>query len=104
MKPKKIKKKPPLNKNKYFKKTKELIIYIYNIVEDEWSFLSSMQPISKRYEMINDCNVYTECYLFANSEVNEFVYISPLEISENFINYFHPKSKWLDKGSVISNQ
>ena len=88
MKPKKIKKKPPLNKNKYFKKTKELIIYIYNIVEDEWSFLSSMQPISKRYEMINDCNVYTECYLFANSEVNEFVYISPLEISENFINYF----------------
>lgn len=77
---KKAGKKPPSKK--------ELTIYIYNIIEDEWSFLSSMQPISKRYEMMNDCNVYTECYLFANSQENEFVYVSPLEVSKNFINYF----------------
>lgn len=67
---------------------KELTIYVYNIVEDEWSFLSSIQRVSKRKEMINDCNVYTECYLFANSQESEFIYISPLEISKNFINYF----------------
>ncbi|KKP35687.1 MAG: hypothetical protein UR23_C0026G0001 [Candidatus Roizmanbacteria bacterium GW2011_GWA2_32_13] len=77
---KKTGKKPPSKK--------ELIIYIYNIVEDEWSFLSSIQPINKRYEMMNDCNVYTECYLFANSQESEFIYISPLEVSKNFINYF----------------
>lgn len=78
---KKANKKPPL-------KNKALVIYIYNIVEDEWSFLSSVRPKSKKYEMMNDCNVYTECYLFTNSQENEFLYISPLNISDNFINYF----------------
>lgn len=78
---KKANKKPPL-------KNKILVIYIYNIVEDEFSFLSSVQPKSKQVEMISDCNVYTECYLFTNSQESEFVYISPLEISNNFINYF----------------
>ncbi len=78
---KKANKKPPL-------KNKVLVIYIYNIVEDEWSFLSSVQPESKKHEMMNDCNVYTECYLFTNSQESEFTYISPLDVSNNFINYF----------------
>lgn len=82
-----------LNKKKH-KKTllkqpkKELIIYIYNVVEDEWSFLSSIQPIEKRYEMINDCNFSSECYLFANASESEFIYISPVRISNFFKNYF----------------
>lgn len=80
-KKKKVNKKPPLKNN-------NLVIYIYNIVEDEWSFLSSVQPKSKQYEMMNDCNVYTESYLFTNSQESEFIYISPLDISNNFINYF----------------
>ena len=67
---------------------KELIIYIYNVVEDEWSFLSSIQPIEKRYSMINDCNSSSECYLFSNSGESEFIYISPIEISNTFKNYF----------------
>lgn len=67
---------------------KELTIYIYNVVEDEWSFLSSIQPIEKRYEMISDCNISSECYLFSNSSVTEFIYISPIEISNAFKNYF----------------
>lgn len=66
----------------------ELLIYIYNVVEDEWSFLSSIQPIDKRYEMISDCNMSSECYLFANSSSSEFIYISPIEISNQFKNYF----------------
>ena len=69
-------------------KKNDLVVYIYNIVEDESSFLSSVQPRSKRNEMINDCNVYTECYLFTNSQESKFIYISPLDISNNFINYF----------------
>ncbi len=67
---------------------KELIIYIYNVVEDEWSFLSSIQPIEKRYDLINDCNLSSECYLFANASESEFIYISPIEISNSFKNYF----------------
>ena len=74
-------KKPPSRK-------KELIIYIYNVVEDEWSFLSSIQPIEKRYSLINDCNQSSECYLFSNASENEFIYISPIEISNTFKNYF----------------
>ena len=78
---KKARRKPPSRK-------KELTIYIYNVVEDEWSFLSSIQPIEKRYEMINDCNSSSECYLFSNSGKSEFIYISPIEISNTFKNYF----------------
>jgi len=93
------KEKKAKNKRKQLSKTKkpqlkkpvnhnELIIYIYNVVEDEWSFLSSIQPIEKRYEMISDCNMSSECYLFANSSSGEFVYISPIEIKSHFKNYF----------------
>ncbi|MEK7633686.1 MAG: hypothetical protein AAB437_02475 [Patescibacteria group bacterium] len=70
------------------KSKKELVIYIYNVVEDEWSFLSSIQPIEKRYELINDCNLSSECYIFANASESEFIYISPVEISNSFKNYF----------------
>lgn len=80
---KKIKKRIHAKQNR-----NELVIYIYNVVEDEWSFLSAIQPIEKRYEMINDCNSSSECYLFANASENEFIYISPIEISANFKNYF----------------
>src|SRR3989344_6419179 len=66
----------------------ELTIYLYNVVEDEWSFLSSIQPIEKRYEMMMDCNISSECYLFSNSSQAEFIYISPIEISNSFKNYF----------------
>jgi len=67
---------------------KELTIYIYNVVEDEWSFLSSIQPIEKRYQMIYECNLSAECYLFANASETEFIYISPIEITNAFKNYF----------------
>lgn len=70
------------------KSKKELLIYIYNVVEDEWSFFSSVQPIEKRYELINDCNLSSECYLFANSKESDFIYISPVEISNSFKSYF----------------
>lgn len=42
----------------------------------------------KRYQMINDCNISSECYLFSNASESEFVYISPIEISNTFKNYF----------------
>lgn len=71
----------------------ELVIYIYNVVEDEWSFLSAIQPIDKRFEMINDCNGSSECYLFANASESEFIYISPIEISNGFKNYFQTITK-----------
>ena len=89
---KRERKKAPIKKrykkNIQKKSKKELTIYIYNVVEDEWSFLSSIQPIEKRYDLINDCNLSSECYLFANASESEFIYISPVEISNSFKNYF----------------
>lgn len=86
--PKKIPKKIHRKKQRLANNKNELLIYIYNVVEDEWSFLSSIQPIDKRYEMISDCNISSECYLFANSAESEFIYISPIEINSQFKNYF----------------
>ena len=89
---KKVLRKPPKKSSRKKRSIRlskrQLVIYIYNVVEDEWSFLSSIQPIDKRFEMINDCNSSSECYLFANAEENEFIYISPIEISTYFKNYF----------------
>jgi len=89
---KKVIRRPPKKQSRkkiYLRKAKkELVIYIYNVVEDEWSFLSSIQPIEKRYDLINDCSLSSECYLFANASESEFIYISPIEISNSFKNYF----------------
>lgn len=81
---KKKQKKPPLGNNK----NNEITVFIFNIVEDEWSFLSSIQPIEKRYEKINSSNMASEAYMFANASADNFFYISPIEIPENFKNYF----------------
>ncbi len=81
-------KKPPLGNNYNNKENREIVVYIFNVVEDEWSFLSTIQPIEKRYEKINKSNSAAEAYLFANAEENNFFYISPIEISETFKNYF----------------
>ncbi len=75
-------------KTTYKYSKKDLIIYIYNVVEDEWSFLSTIQPIEKRYQMINDCNSTSDSYLFANAGENDFIYISPISINKQFIEYF----------------
>ncbi len=79
---------------KILKTTKnELIIYIFNVVEDEWSFISAIQPIEKRFESINSSNNAAECYLFANSHNEEFIYISPIKISNTFKKYFQSLCK-----------
>jgi len=80
---KKKQKKPPLEIN-----NSSITVYIFNVVEDEWSFLSTIQPIEKRYQMINKSNSAAEAYFFANANENNFIYISPIEIPEIFKNYF----------------
>lgn len=85
---KKVKKrtgrKPPSKKTN----KKQLTIYLYNVVEDEWSFLSSIYPIEKRISMMNDMNDSSECYLFANADEEDFIYVSPIDIPKNFKHYF----------------
>ncbi|OGK10399.1 hypothetical protein A2767_02550 [Candidatus Roizmanbacteria bacterium RIFCSPHIGHO2_01_FULL_35_10] len=87
LKGKKIKSKKKYSKLKRVNRN-ELVIYIFNVVEDEWSFVSAIQPLEKRYEAINELNNASECYLFANASNQEFIYISPIKISNSFKKYF----------------
>lgn len=66
----------------------ELVVYIYNVVEDEWSFITAISGEEKRKEEIENCNSSAECYLFANADEKEFTYISPKPISTTFKKYF----------------
>jgi len=66
----------------------ELVVYIYNVVEDEWSFISSITDKQKRKNEIDNDNSSSDCYLFANADEDEFMYISPVAISLNFKRYF----------------
>ncbi|PIY69307.1 hypothetical protein COY90_01455 [Candidatus Roizmanbacteria bacterium CG_4_10_14_0_8_um_filter_39_9] len=66
----------------------ELLIYIYNVVEDEWSYISAISNKDEQKKEIENDNSSAECYLFANADQEEFVYISPKPISPAFKKYF----------------
>lgn len=88
---KRTSRKPYIKKKLIKKRSKvknELVVYVFNVVEDEWSFVSSIQPVEKRFETITSMNYAAECYLFANASENEFIYISPIKISNSFKKYF----------------
>ncbi|MCX6730603.1 MAG: hypothetical protein NTZ55_02040, partial [Candidatus Roizmanbacteria bacterium] len=72
---------PLLKKLKRKKNHNELVVYIYNVVEDEWSFITTISDKEERKKEIESCNSSAECYLFANADENEFTYISPKPIS-----------------------
>ncbi|MFZ2026731.1 MAG: hypothetical protein WAV30_05595, partial [Microgenomates group bacterium] len=81
----------PSHKTKGAKKRNtrnELVVYIYNVVEDEWSFISSITDKQKRKVEIDNDNSSSDCYLFANADEDEFMYISPVTISSTFKRYF----------------
>ena len=46
----------------------ELVVYIYNIVEDEWSFISAISDKEERKKEIENSNSSAESYLFANAD------------------------------------
>lgn len=79
---------PLTKKLKRKKNHNELVVYIYNVVEDEWSFITTISDKEERKKEIESCNSSAECYLFANADENEFTYISPKPISTEFKKYF----------------
>lgn len=76
------------SKNGRKKNHNELVVYIYNVVEDEWSFITAISDKEERKKEIESCNSSAECYLFANADENEFTYISPKPITSEFKKYF----------------
>ena len=66
---------------------KKAFLYIYNSIEEEWDFISSHKK-SEQKKLIHDSNRFADCYLFANSLLPSFTYISPIKIDDEFKKYF----------------
>ncbi len=65
----------------------ELQIYVFNGVEDEWSFLSAINDPIKRFEHISELENATDAYFLSLATEKDFVYISPKPISQEFQDY-----------------
>lgn len=65
-----------------------LPVYVYNSVEDEWSYIGGLKKKDDRKTRITLSNAYADSYLFANAGRKKFVFVSPVAIPEEFISYF----------------
>jgi hypothetical protein len=70
---------------------KTLSIYIYNVIEDEWGFISSFEK-RKHKKLIYSSHRFADCYLFANALLPSFTLISPITINPDVVQYFEELS------------
>jgi hypothetical protein len=70
-------------------KKSELFLYIYNVVEDEWSFINSIADPHRRQHEFDMCENTSDCFFLANDTDPDFVYVSPRKISRDFESYSH---------------
>jgi len=66
-------------------------VFIYNPIEDEWPFISSL-PLRKQKDYIESSNRFADCYLFANASLPSFTLITPIQLDSEFISYFQTLS------------
>lgn len=62
----------------------DLVTYIFNAVEDEWSFISAVTDGKKRIELLEDTESATDCFFLSMATESDFAYISPKPISDEF--------------------
>ena len=73
----------PLEQNK----KADITVYIYNVVEDEWSFINAINDAKERQEYIDSGNNAADAYYLPTAGEDNFLYISPLPISPSFTEY-----------------
>jgi hypothetical protein len=78
----------------------DLIAYIYNVIEDEWPFISSLADPSKRMSEIRNGEETTDCFFLSIAIETDFVFVSPLQISNEFQSYVKELLKYKN-GEVI---
>lgn len=78
----------------------DLTVYVFNAVEDEWSYIATVADERKRLELIADCEDAADAYFLAAATNNDFIYISPKPFSELFINYVRSIFKYRN-GEVL---
>lgn len=77
--------KPP-GKNESHKQ-EDLLVYVFNAVEDEWSFISAVESQVERQKLIEDNESAADSYYLAMATESNFVYISPKKFSQEFEDY-----------------
>ncbi|GIK83729.1 MAG: hypothetical protein BroJett025_03510 [Patescibacteria group bacterium] len=65
----------------------DLLVYVFNVIEDEWSFVSSITDPIKRFGYISESEDAADAYFLSQATEKEFVYISPKPIPEEFVEY-----------------
>ncbi|HUW22180.1 MAG TPA: hypothetical protein VMW41_05970 [Candidatus Bathyarchaeia archaeon] len=82
-------------------KKSDLVVYVYNIVEDEWSFFNAISDLRERKEQIERCESYTDCFFLRMAAQGNFVYLSPQNISADFQNYIRSLLKCKDSEVIV---
>ena len=65
----------------------ELLVYFYNVVEDEWSFINAFSDPVRKAKEIEACKNTSDCYFLGLSSEPNFVFVSPVVISKEFQDY-----------------
>ena len=68
-------------------KKSELVVYLYNVVEDEWSFIDALSDNKKKQEEIDNSETTADCFFFAQATEPNFIYVSPKKISREYQQY-----------------
>jgi len=65
----------------------ELTIYLYNVVEDEWSFISALSNPIEQAKEIENSRTSVDTYFLGYSNGQNLLFVSPIKISDNFLQY-----------------
>ena len=68
-------------------KKRNLTVYLYNIVEDEWLYISSLPDYKRQEKHISEVEDATDCYFMGLASEKDLIYISPKAISIDFQQY-----------------
>jgi len=67
---------------------KNITVYLYNVVEDEWSFVNAYSDSVRLVEDIETMENTSDCFFLATAAAEtEFIYISPKPIAAEFQTY-----------------
>lgn len=79
----------------------DLIAYVYNIVEDEWPFISSLVDPTKRMNEIRRDEENVDCFFLSIAIESDFVFISPIPISNDFQSYAKELLKFKNSEVIV---
>jgi hypothetical protein len=68
------------------KKQPGLTLYVFNGVEHEWEFISSLATASQKKDAIRASNDIADTYLFSNPQ-STCIFVSPIHFNSSFISY-----------------